>query len=378
MPFEAIELTWPGKQTPEELLGPYLNCPPASETPEAPNLLIKGENAAAMRRLLDSGYAGRITLAYLDPPFATNQVFRAGTNGARTISSALDEETAYADTLTGPAFLAFLRERLFLLRELLAEDGSVYLHIDYKIGHYVKAVMDEVFGAKNFRNDIARIKCNPKNFSRKAYGNIKDLILFYSKGKNPVWNDPREPYTEEDLRQLFPKRTADGRRYTTIPLHAPGETQNGATGKPFRGIAPPKGRHWRADVAELEKWDDEGRIEWSKNGVPRKIIFPEEREGKKRQDVWRFKDPQYPGYPTEKNAELLRLIVAASSRPGDLVLDCFCGSGTTLAAARDLERRFIGVDASDKAIAAAQKKLDSETPGLFANGQNTIVEEWSD
>ncbi|HBG35923.1 MAG TPA: site-specific DNA-methyltransferase, partial [Treponema sp.] len=107
--------------------------------------------------------------------------------------------------------------------------------IDYKIGHYVKVLMDEIFGIENFKNDITRIKCNPKNFSRKAYGNIKDLILFYGKSKNTIWNDPREIFTEEDIKKLYKKIDEHGRFYTTIPLHAPGETKNGVTGGTFKG-----------------------------------------------------------------------------------------------------------------------------------------------
>ena len=160
-----------------------------------------------------------------------------------TISSCLDDETAYTDDLTGGDFLEFLRERLILIKELMSDRASIYLHIDYKIGHYVKIIMDEIFGSENFKNDITRIKCNPKNFKRKAYGNIKDLILFYSKSRNNIWNEPKEKFTKEDIKRLFKKTYKNGRKYTTIPLHAPGETQNGPTGGEWRGIKPPKGRH---------------------------------------------------------------------------------------------------------------------------------------
>ncbi len=143
------------------------------------NKLIFGDNLPVLKTLLDE-YAGKIDLIYIDPPFATNGSFKISDSRANTISSSNNDEIAYSDTLVGPDFLEFLRERLFFLKELLSKNGSIYLHIDYKIGHYVKLIMDEVFGRENFRNDITRIKCNPKNFDRKAYGNIKDLILFYS------------------------------------------------------------------------------------------------------------------------------------------------------------------------------------------------------
>jgi adenine-specific DNA-methyltransferase len=331
----------------------------------AKNKLIHSDNLSALKTLLDN-YAGKIDLIYIDPPFATNGHFKIGNDRASTISSSNDDAIAYSDTLVGSDFLEFLRERLIFLRELLSEQGSIYLHIDYKIGHYVKLIMDEIFGQKNFRNDITRIKCNPKNFSRTAYGNIKDLILFYSKSKNLIWNEPQLPFSKEDEERLFKKIDKDGRRYTTIPLHAPGETTNGNTGKEWQGIKPPKGRHWRSDPAILEKWNQQGLIEWSTNGVPRKKIFLDEREGKKMQDIWEFKDPQYPQYPTEKNLDLLKSIIKASSNKGDLVLDCFCGSGTTLIAAQKLDRNWIGIDQSNQAIEVVQKKLSQIPANLFS------------
>ena len=331
----------------------------------AANKLIQGENLTALRSLLES-YRGRVSLIYIDPPFATNGEYRVGDTRTGTVSSSPADTLAYTDTLVGAEFLDFLRERLVLLRELLADNGSIYLHIDYKIGHYVKILMDEVFGQRNFRNDITRIKCNPKNFPRKGYGNVKDLILFYSKSGNVIWNDPQVPLSEADKARLFRKVDADGRRYTTIPLHAPGETVNGSTGQAWRGLLPPRGRHWRSEPAVLEELDRQGLIEWSANRVPRKKIFADEKATRRMQDIWEFKDPPYPVYPTQKNLELLQFIIATSSNSGDLVLDCFCGSGTTLLAAQSMNRRWIGIDNSEPAIAAARKRLAEMPGGLFA------------
>lgn len=329
------------------------------------NLLIHSENIEALNYLLANGYRGKIDLVYIDPPFATGGNFTITNGRASTISNSRKGEVAYTDILKGKEFIEYLRQRLILLRELLSEQGSIYLHIDYKIGHYVKVMMDEVFGIENFRNDITRVKCNPKNFERIGYGNIKDLILFYTKTNTPIWNEPREKYTAADLEKLFPKVDKQGRHYTTVPIHAPGETENGKSNMPFRGIFPPAGRHWRTDVATLEEWDEQGLIEWSSNGNPRKIIYADEREGKRMQDIWEFKDPQYPDYPTEKNADLLNLIVRTSSNPDSVVLDCFCGSGTTLKAAQQNGRNWIGIDKSDLAIAATQKKIGSMEQTLF-------------
>ena len=331
----------------------------------AKNKLIHADNLSSLKTLLDD-YSGKVDLIYIDPPFATNGHFKINDDRANTISSSNGDTIAYSDTLIGADFLEFLRERLIFLRELLSERGSIYLHIDYKIGHYVKLIMDEVFGRDMFRNDITRIKCNPKNFHRKAYGNIKDLILFYSKSSTPTWNNPQISFSEDDEDRLFKKVDENGRKYTTIPLHAPGETSNGNTSKTWKGMRPPKGRHWRTDPAILEEWDKQGLIEWSANGVPRKKIFLDERDGKKMQDIWEFKDPQYPQYPTEKSLDLLKFIVGASSNEGDLVLDCFAGSGTTLVAAQSLNRNWIGIDQSEHAIKVVQKRLNSIPASLFS------------
>lgn len=330
------------------------------------NLLIQGDNLAGLRLLINERcLCGKIDLIYIDPPFATGANFTVADDRASTISRVNDGEIAYSDVLKGQDYLIFLRERLILLRDLLSAQGSIYLHVDYKIGHYVKVLMDEIFGIKNFRNDITRVKCNPKNFSRVGYGNIKDMILFYTKTSNPIWHEPKIPFTQEDVERLYPKTDASGRAYTTVPIHAPGETKNGLTSLPFKGLLPPKGRHWRVDVPTLEEWDKRGLIEWSSSGNPRKKIFADEQQGKKVQDIWEFKDPQYPVYPTEKNLELLKLIVGASSDEDSVVLDCFCGSGTTLEAARSLGRSWIGIDRSPKAVETIKSRLGADQANLF-------------
>ncbi len=331
------------------------------------SLLIYSENIKGLNYLLDNqDLKGKIDLVYIDPPFATGGNFTITNGRSATISNSKNGDIAYTDTLKGADFINFLRERLIIIRELLSEQGSIYLHIDYKIGHYVKVMMDEVFGIENFRNDITRVKCNPKNFDRIGYGNIKDLILFYTKSTNPIWNEPREKYTEKDFEKLFPKTDKQGRKYTTVPIHAPGETENGKSNQPFKGIMPPVGRHWRSDVPTLEQWDKEGLIEWSSNGNPRKIIYADEREGKRVQDIWEYKDPQYPDYPTEKNPDLLDLIIKTSSNENSIVLDCFCGSGTTLKAAQINGRKWIGIDQSEHAIKATREKIDNIKGDLFS------------
>lgn len=359
-------LQYSGKKTEKEVLG-IQPCNLIGNLNGSPNMLIQGNNLFVLKVLLEKyNLKSKIDLVYIDPPFSTKNNFTIGEDRVSTISSSHKDNIAYSDNLTGADFLEFLRERLILIRELMSDKASIYLHIDYKIGHYVKIMMDEVFGIENFRNDITRIKCNPKNFKRRAYGNIKDMILFYTKSKNNIWNEPKDEFTKEDIEHLFKKVDKDGRKYTTIPLHAPGETQNGATGQEWRGIKPPKGRHWRSEPKVLEEIDKAGLIEWSSNGVPRKKIYADENDGKKKQDIWEYKDAQYPSYPTEKNLDMIKTIIKASSNPGDLVLDCFCGSGTTLQAAQELGRKWIGIDESEEAIKVTKKKLSNIGKDLFS------------
>ncbi len=373
-------LDYEGKKSEREIWNSIntISLKSISGAPEAQSKLIKGDNLAVMKHLIDKcGLKGKIDLVYIDPPFSTNNTFRISQEKANSISRSNSDNVAYDDSLVGPEYLEFIRERLVLLRELLSDNGSIYLHIDYKIGHYIKILMDEIFGKENFINDLTRIKCNPKNFSRKAFGNVKDMVLFYSKTGNHIWNDPKTELSEEDIKKLFKKMDNDGRLYTTIPLHAPGETKDGPTGQPWRGMSPPKGRHWRSSPNVLEKLDKEGLIEWSKNGIPRKKIYADEKDGKKIQDILEFKDLQSPSYPTEKNSDLLKLFVSASSNKGGIVLDCFCGSGTTLRAAKELGRKWVGIDQSEEAIKIALEKLTSKQKTLIMEEDFEYLEQVS-
>ena len=323
------------------------------------NLLIHSENTKGLNYLLyEKGMRGQIDLVYIDPPFATGSDYTVSDGRVSTISSPRNGEIAYSDKVVGKDFVEEIRKRCILLRELLSDRGSIYIHTDYKIGHYIKVMMDEVFGINNFRNDITRVKCNPKNFDRVGYGNIKDSILFYSKTSTPIWNEPRWEYSEKDIIKLFPKIDKNGRRYTTVPIHAPGESANP---QPFKGTMPPKGRHWRTDIATLEELDRNGLIEWSANGNPRKINYADEKAGKRVQDIWLdYKDPQYPVYPTEKNQEFIDMIIQTSSNEDSIVLDCYCGSGTTLKSASDNGRKWIGIDCSEIAIKTTKEKLNKQ------------------
>jgi adenine-specific DNA-methyltransferase len=329
--------------------------------------LYYGDNLGILRALLqDPEVCHKVKLVYLDPPFATGGVFESR-----------DGHHAYEDLAYGAHYLEFLRQRLIILRELMDPKGSIYLHLDETMAFAMKLIMDEIFSPANFRNWITRKKSNRKNFTRKQYGNIADYILFYTKTGEYTWHRPYEEWTEEwAAREYQYVEEGTGRRYKKVPVHAPG-VRNGATGQPWRGKLPPPGKHWQFPPQVLDELDAKGEIYWSPTGNPRRKIYFDLSQGVPVQDIWLDCRDAYnqmievTGYPTEKPVELLRRIVSASSETGDLVLDCFAGSGTTLVAAEELGRRWIGVDSGIEAIATTVKRLanGSEPMGDFVRGK---------
>ena len=318
------------------------------------HLFYAGDNLDGLRKLDRRGVV--VDMVYIDPPFATNNNFLVDTDRANAVSAS--GWLAYSDTTRGDDYLGALRLRLKAIRVVMSPTGSIYVHIDTNMEHHVRLLMDDVFGARNFRNSITRIKCNPKNFDRYSYGNIKDTILFYSVSPERItWNPQKTPLTESELKSRYPRIDAHGRRYTTTPLHAPGETNNGATGRPWRGVSPPRGRHWRNPPEKLDELDAAGLIEWSSTNTPRKINYADEARGKLPQDIWEYKDPQRTLYPTQKNANMLRRIILTSSNPGDTLMDCYAGSGSALLQAARLGRRFIGMDDSPEAERVVHRQL---------------------
>lgn len=234
------------------------------------SMLIHGDNEKALSRLLLT-HEGKIDLVYIDPSFNTNQIFEVTEGRSNTISRRCNGKLAYNDQMSKKDFLLFMYKRFYLIHRLLSDKGSLYVHIDDKMGSYFKIILDEIFGSDNFKNELIRIKSNPKNFDRKAYGNEKDIILFYSKNASlNIWNDIRVSLTEEELLKKFPRIDNFSRHYNTIPLHAPREfSPTSPTGQAWRGINPPEGRHWRTNPAEFDKLDANGDIEWSSTSNPR-------------------------------------------------------------------------------------------------------------
>lgn len=352
-----MELSYSRKQSMAEILKRAGQWKISGLPAEIRHTILHGDNFRGLA-MLAAGHAGEIDLIYIDPPFNSHADYYHSPERTAHVSSSSKAALAYSDRLDFEEYLEFIRERIILAHLLLSERGSLYFHIDANAGPYIRIVLDEVFGRVNFLNEITRVKSNPKNFARRAFGNQKDVIYVYAKkaGKN-IFNDVREKLSPDALAGRFPRIDQCGRRYATVPCHAPGETKDGPTGAKWRNMGPPPGRHWRCSPEDLERLDMEGLIEWSKNNVPRIKKYAEEHDGCKIQDVWaNFKDPQYPIYPTEKNMAMLELIVRQSSEKDSLIMDFFCGSGAFLAAGVRHGRRVIGMDQSDIAIAVATSR----------------------
>ena len=359
----GLHLEYSGKKTAREILDSPAGHYDTNHA-RGPNRLYHAENLGVLSALArDRQVAGKVRLIYIDPPFSTATTFESR-----------KQRLAYADDLTGPAFVESLRERLIWLQRLLADDGSLYLHLDERMISYMRVILDEIFGPKNFRICITRKKCNPKNYTRNTYGSVADYILFYSKTDSYVWNRPVEPWDEARAAKEYEYVEHDGRRYKKVPVHAPG-VRNGETGKPWREKLPPPGKHWQYTPAKLDEMDARGEIYWSSTGNPRRKVYLENSAGVPIQNIWtdvrdaHNQNIKIADYPTEKPLALLSRIIEASSNSGDLVLDCYAGSGTTLVAASHLGRRWIGVDRSDEAIAATLRrfKFGTERMGDFVN-----------
>jgi adenine-specific DNA-methyltransferase len=307
----------------------------------ADNLLIRGDALHALTSLarlpeFAREYLGKVTLAYLDPPFNTQQ-----------------SSFQYDDALEHSVWLTMMRDRLMQIRELLAADGSVYVHCDNSEGHYLKALMDEVFGRKNFRNEIVWKRSTAHSDAkqgRKEYGNIHDVILFYSKGDDWKWTTQYIDLDEKYTRSKYPYvEEHTGRRYGLWDMTGPGGKAKGNPEYEVMGVR----RYWRYSEARMAELLAAGRVvQPSPGGVPRYKRYLDESSGVPLQDVWTdinaVNSQAIEGlkFTTQKPENLLARIVAASSDPGDIVLDCFLGSGTTAAVAHKMGRRWVGIESS--------------------------------
>ena len=360
------------------------------------NRLYYGDNLSVLREhLADES----VDLIYLDPPFNSNASYSvlfkspdgAGAdaqieafNDTWTWGPAADE--ALMDVTAGGnhalhtllqamktaigtnammAYLAMMAVRLVELHRVLKPTGSLYLHCDPTASHYLKLVLDAVFGAEMFRNEIVWRRTGSHNDASQGltrYGRTHDVIFFYVKSKQPTWSVQFAEYSEPYKKQHYSNVMDDGRRYKTSDLTA--AKGGGDTSYEWKGVKPPNGRFWAYSKDNMKKFDDEGRLQYAeKSGRPRLRHFLDEMPGVSLGDTWDDIPPinsqaqERLGYPTQKPVALLERIIAASSNPGDVVLDPFCGCGTTIDAAQKLGRRWIGIDVTHLAIGLIEKRL---------------------
>ncbi len=368
----------------------------------ATNVLYYGDNLDVLRKHIPDE---SVDLIYLDPPFNSNRsynvLFKESSGAASDAQMEAFEDTwewgasamaAEQEVMIGPrqdvagmlkalvdglghndvtAYLTMMAPRLLQLHRVLKSTGSFYLHCDPTVGHYLKVILDVVFGPANFRNEIVW-KRTSAHSSAKRYGPVHDLILFYTKSNDHVWNPDYQTYDPDYVETFFDQVDASGRRWKRTDLTGAG-TRNGLSGLPWRGIdVTAKGRHWMHPPAALDKLDAEGRVHWPgrDGGMPRLKQYPEDLRGVPLQDVWTDIRPLHNlsrerlHYPTQKPLSLLERIVRASSNPGDLVLDPFCGCGTAVHAAQALGRRWIGIDITFLAIGLIRRRMLDAFPEI--------------
>jgi adenine-specific DNA-methyltransferase len=344
------------------------------------NMLIWGDNKLVMASLLKD-FRGKIDLIYIDPPFDvgadfTMQVPVGEEEEDVGKDQSLLEMVAYRD-MWGKgtdSYLHMMYERLLLMKDLLSENGSIYVHCDSRLNSHIRLLMEDVFGSTNFQNHITWKRTAAHNDSKKI-GTVSDTIMYFSKSDKRIWNPQYKPYDQEYLDSFYRHVEKDGRKYRTHQIE-----RNPALGirenliYEYRGYIPKYG--WMVERGKLEEMDSKGMLLWSKNGKPlRKIYLGDDSEGQPIHDIWDdlsnvgSQSKERVDYPTQKPEALLERIIRASSNEGDLVADLFCGSGTTGAVAERLGRRWIMCDLGRFAIHTSRKRLIDLQRKLQADGQ---------
>ena len=348
-----------------------------------------GDNLDQLRKLPD----GCVDLIYIDPPFNSNrnyEVFWGETREKRSFEDRHESTKAYIE---------YMRPRCVELARVLKKTGSFYYHCDWHASHYVKVMLDQIFGEDSFQNEIIwKRTSSHTTFNR--YGIVHDVIFFYALGDKWTWNTQHQPFDQSYLDGFYTHYDPDGRRWRRSDLTGDG-LRNGDSGKPWRGIdVTAKGRHWAvpgdlpclvgledASVqAKLDALNQAGLIHWPKKegGVPMFKRYADQQPGVPLQSVWDDIPPLHNlaaerlGYPTQKPLALLERIIKASSNPNDIVLDAFCGCGTALVAAENLGRQWIGIDISPTACRVMAKRLRDvcqvrEDEALWRAGRGFVV-----
>jgi len=354
------------------------------------NKLYFGDNLAILRDHIDDE---SVDLIYLDPPFNSRATYNVlfqeknGTQSAAQITAfedtwhwGMESEGAYHEVVTAGgkiadllsalrqflgtndmmAYLTMMAIRLKELHRVLKPTGSIYLHCDPTASHYLKLLMDAIFGGKNYRNEIVWERTTGRK-GVSQFGRVHDVILFYTRSPSATWNMPTVPQTEETARGHDLMKDGGG-TYRLSDLTGAGQGLPRRFGD--RTISPPDGRHWQFDQDGIDELLASGRIAFSRTGQPRMKTYLKDLPGIAVRDIWSDIQPinsaaaERLGYPTQKPEALLERIVEASSDEGNVVLDPFCGCGTAIAVAERLHRKWIGIDITHLAIALMRHRLN--------------------
>jgi DNA modification methylase len=385
------------------------------KTPKPENHLYYGDNLTIMQRMAKHS----VDLIYLDPPFNSKRNYNLIYKNM-TGMPVPEQADAFCDTWemdaekeelakkmpvlmreydvpdyyvefwrlwiqalrhTQPhllAYLVYMVQRMLHMKSILRPTGSIYLHCDPSASHYIKVMMDGIFGHKNFRNEIIWKRANAHNDPR-GYGRISDTILFYTATDKYTWNTQHTPYREEYYESHY-KKDEDGRYYRTVPLDAP---RHGA-GSPnllyeWKGKVPAPSRTWSNKKETMEQFERDGLLRYTKTGTPTLIQYADKMKGVPLQNIWTDIPPVNPqakerlGYPTQKPIALLDRIILSSSNKGDVIFDPFCGCGTTIYSAVKNERRWIGCDIAILSVKLVREILTGDKYRLV-EGQNFDVD----
>ncbi len=355
------------------------------------NIIAFGDNLQLLKTiyenkdpLIKDKIKGKIKLIYIDPPFATESDFK--TNSGKK---------AYSDKTKGSEFVEFLRKRLIVARELLAPDGAIYVHLDTKKSHYIKIVLDEIFGENFFKNEIIWQRSDPHNDAKKRYGNIHDVILYYGKQTDTLynWADITVGLSKSAIKEYSWMKLKDGtilKKSEPIPEGARIFKLERATWKgnnpdkyfTWRGARPKPGIQWIGTIEEMEEKLKNGDLylpKYPKGAQRCKVAFLDTRleEGQVIQDIWDDVGRMKGGkgtYPTEKPEKLLERIIKASTDEGDLVFDFFAGSGTTAAVAEKLNRKWITCDIGKLSFYSIQKRIANLSESKSLDNPNKTYE----
>lgn len=353
------------------------------------NMIIRGECVSACAYLKEQGI--QVDLVYIDPPFASGADYakkvyiRRNPKVAKAIAQAeqeLDidelkafEEKMYGDVWDKEKYLNWMYENLMAIKSVMSETASIYVHLDYHIGHYVKILLDEVFGEAAFQNEIIWKRTTSRAGSG-YYNHIHDVLFFYTMSENAFWEQQYTPYTKDYLDTMFKHIDSDGRKWRESPLTAPG-IRYGSSGAEWRGFNPTnigKGRHWtipsfvRESLSEegksdtlvaLDELEAQGRIVWARGGKgsPNFKQYVDDMAGVEIQSIWTDISGAEGDYTTQKPEALLNRIISSSSDSGFIVADFFGGSGVTAAVSNKLGRRFIHCDIGLNSIQTTRDRL---------------------